>query len=152
MNIDFSQIYIVPGAEFPFTHIFQEFLSREMTKAVTASDKFIKSYGPNFKIIFIISAKTNIVDNEIKGPAVFRKTADVEYSIFLPFDAIVEGAVDDEHVLRLALQFLFKGVFSVLESLDIHTEVARKKQDFLIEKICSDPSMFAPDDEDAVWE
>ncbi len=145
MNVYFRQVYVYPGVDFPFTHVCQKFLSHEVTEAIVVSDKFIKSYGSEFNLTFNISAKNGLRDNETKGPSVFRKTADVEYTIFLPFDVIInEGDEKRRHkdVPRLALQFLFKGIYSVFEVLGISPAAVREKQDSLIEQICSDPSML----------
>ncbi len=139
------QIYVQPGVDFPFTHECQKFLSYEMTEAVVVSDQFVKSYGDSFSLTFNISAKKGIRDNEIKGPSVFRKTGDVEYTIFLPFDTIsnkLNGENCNEDIAKIALQFLFKGIVAVFEWLSISPAAVREKQDSLIEKVCSDPSMI----------
>lgn len=145
MNVYVSQIYIQVGVNFPFTHLFQKFMLREISELVAPSEHFVRKYGPEFNLIFRMSAKTQIQDNEIRGPSVYRKTTDVEYTIFLPFDAIVQGGnveVDDNDALRIALRFLFEGMVSVFDSLGIDSGRVREKQDSLIEVICSEPSMF----------
>jgi hypothetical protein len=138
MKIFFGQVYIIPGVKFPFSHHFQLRLSREITSIVVPSDKFMKKYGRDYELMFNISAKDTIEDNEIRGPTVFKKTKDVEYTIFLPFMPISR----QPDVPRSALTFLFKGVYTVLESLEIDSKAIKSLQSSLIDSICSDPMMF----------
>jgi hypothetical protein len=138
MKVHFGQVYIHPGVAFPFSHYFQLYLSREITNLVSASAKFVKKYGSGFELMFNISAKRHLQDNEIKGPTVFKKTKDVEYSIFLPFDVILSSS----DVLRSALEFLLRGVCSVLVSQGIDTARIIEKQESLIDHVRSDPTMF----------
>jgi len=147
MKIHFGQVYIDPGARFPFSHVFQGFLSDEITKVVVPSDQFIKTYGSEFDLNFNVSAKKDLQDNEIKGPGVYRKSGHVEYSIFLPYDVIANLDVTgrNERTLRSALQYLFKGVYSVFTSLGINPDAVRENQESLIEQICSNPSMLDDD-------
>src|SRR5438132_14279232 len=89
MKVWFGQIYIGPGVSFPFSHHFQRRLSHEVTALVEPSEKFIKKFGREFELMFRISAKQKLKRNEIRGPTVFNKTRDVEYTIFLPFAVII---------------------------------------------------------------
>ena len=105
---------------------------------VSSSALFVKNYSEDFDLMFRMSAKKDIEDNEIAGPTVFKKTKDVEYTIFLPFDVISKSA----DVPRAALRYLLKGVCSILSSLDIDTMRTGNEHDKLIEEICSDPQVF----------
>jgi hypothetical protein len=138
MKVHFGQIYIEPGVRFPFSYHFQRRLSQTIAALVVPSAKVIKQYGSDFKLIFNISAKKAIQDNEIRGPTVFKKTKDVEYTLFLPFDVISRNS----EVLQSALTFLLKGVCSVLRSLDIDTAKIVEAEASMIENLCSDPKMF----------
>jgi hypothetical protein len=138
MKVWFGQIYIEPGVSFPFSHLFQRRLSAEVTALVEPSSTFLKKYGSDFELIFRISAKQGLKDNEIKGPTVFRKAKDVEYSIFLPFDVINRNA----DAPKRALSFLLKGVCKVFDMLEIDKTRLFNKQQSLIEGICSDPTML----------
>src|SRR6266849_1867699 len=131
MKVNFGQVYIRPGVSFPFSWRFQVYLARKVTALVKPSAKFIGRYGSDFELMFNVSAKKRIRDNEIRGPGVYKKTKDVEYSIFLPYDVIARS----RDVPKSALKFLFKGVYSVLESLEIDTARIEKKQESLIEHI-----------------
>src|SRR5204862_71635 len=130
-------IYIEVGVNFPFNYLFQRFLGKEITALVEPSTKFIKKYGSDYELIFRISAKKSLVDNEIRGPSVYRKDKHVEYTVFLPYSVIT---LQDD-INRSALRFLFKGVCAVFEKLEIDPSQVVEKQDTLIEHICSDPSM-----------
>lgn len=139
MKVWFSQIYCEPGVEFPFSHFFQRRFSEEVTELAEASAKFLKIYGRDFELMFRISAKQSLEDNEIKGPSVFRKTKDVEYTVFLPFNTVMRHA----DAPRQALRFLLKGVYSVFDELEIDKARLLAKEESIIENVCSDPTMLA---------
>jgi hypothetical protein len=143
MKVYFGQIYIDAGIEFPFSIDFQKYLAEAVTAQVAPSGYWVKKYGRHFDLIFRISAKREITKNEIRGPTVFRKAKDIEYSIFLPFDVVTRR----RDIPRSALRFVFKGVYSVLESLEIDTGKLKQREESVIEKICSDPKMFEEDSE-----
>jgi hypothetical protein len=88
--------------------------------------------------MFRISAKRGISDNEIRGPTVFKKDKDVEYTIFLPFDVIAA----EPDVNRGALTFLMKGVYRVLESLEIDTATLRSHENSIVNHILTGPGML----------
>ena len=138
MKVYFGQLYIRPGINFPFSHIFQHYISEKVTALTFASAKFVQEYGEDFDLIFRMSAKEGLRQNEIRGPTVFRRTKDVEYSIFLPFDVIV-GEPD---VPRAALRYLFDGVCDVFNRLGIDRRQVAEASDSIIEQVCSDPAMF----------
>lgn len=140
MKIYFGQIYIEPDAFFPFSHLFQRRLSEEITALVAPSAKFIQKYGEDWELMFNVSAKRAIFENEIRGPSFFKKDKDVEFTIFLPFDAIQR----EVSVRRAAIEFLLRGVCSVLGSLGIDTSAIQARQSSLAESISSDPTMFKP--------
>lgn len=139
MKVHFRQTYCVPGVSFPFSYLFQHRISDEVEALVEPSTKFLKKYGADFKLIFNVSAKPGLRDNEIRGPAVYRKTKDVEFTIFLPFDVIMRHA----DAPRRAVRFLLKGVCDVLDRLEIDKTKLLEKQESIIEGVCSDPTMLA---------
>src|SRR5262245_29585433 len=138
MLVHFGQIYIGQGS-FPFSHHFQHRISEAVTALVEPSAKFIQKYGKDFDLIFNVSAKQGFQDNEVRGPSVFRKTKDVEYTVFLPFDVIIRHADAPRHALR----FLLRGVCAVFDRLEIDKARLLDQQESLIEGICSDPTMLA---------
>jgi hypothetical protein len=95
-------------------------------------------YGSDFTICFYVSAKHKLADNEVRGPTVFRKTKDVEYTIFLPFAVIMKQS----DPRRAALAYLFRGVYEVFKKLDIDSAKVSEKEEVMIRRICSDPEMF----------
>lgn len=139
MKVHFGQIYIQPGVTFPFSHRFQKRFADDITSQVTPSTTFATKYGDDWDMIIRISAKTQIVDNEIKGPTIFRKDKDVEYTVFLPFDTISCC----ESAPQSALQFLLRGCCQILRRLDIDSALLEQNAESMIESICSDPTMFA---------
>src|SRR5690349_15123604 len=109
MVISFVQVYTQQGAEFPFTTAFQRYLLAKISSLVSPSGKFIKAYDEDFTLRFYISAKHELENNEVRGPTVIRKTKDVEYTIFLPFEVIIR----QPDPRRAALVYLFQGLYEV---------------------------------------
>src|SRR5262249_42555215 len=139
MKVWFGQFYIEAGAVFPFSHHFQRRLSHEITALVQPSPKFTETYGADFEVMFRISAKHDLDDNEVRGPTVFKKKKDIEYTVFLPFDKIMNHADAPRHVLV----FLFRGVYDVFDKLEIDKTNLLEAEQSLIGAICSDPAMLA---------
>ncbi|MCH8150244.1 MAG: hypothetical protein IH987_20070 [Planctomycetes bacterium] len=133
MNIFVSQIYIEVGASYPFTHFFQKYLSKEITARVPASDKFVAEYGPDFDLMFRLSAKKDILEPEIKGPTVFMDDKDVEFTVFLPYSEEQSHA----HVLDV----LIKQIVDVLEGLGMDVEQLSSASDEIVQSIVTDPKM-----------
>lgn len=140
MKVPFSQVYIELGANFPFSVHFQRLLTKEVTALVQPSPKMTQSYGIVSQLVFNVSARHSLEDNEICGPTFFKRTRDLEYTIFLPFDVIMAHPDAPKH----ALLFLLKGVCDVLEMLEIDKSKLLDRQPALIDAICSDPKMLAP--------
>ena len=138
MRVHFGQIYIQPNVTFPFSNRLQRRLAERVSGLVAASATFTSKYGPDWDLMFRISAKTDIGENEIRGPTVFTKEKDVEYTIFLPFDIIA----NTDCVPQLALQFLLEGCCHVLRGIDIDPAALEEAMEPMIESICSDPQMF----------
>ena len=138
MTIHFGQVYVQPGVSFPFTHHFQRRLSEAISALVEPSPTFAKKFGDDYALIFRISAKKGLHDNEVLGPTVFKKARDVEYTVFLPFDEIARSS----DVPRTALRYLLKGVCSVFNSLGIDSSRVVGAQESIVEGICSDPKMI----------
>ena len=142
MKIYFGQIYIQVGINFPFNHLFQKFLGAEVTKLVNPSHKFIKRYAEDYNLIFRVSAKKELVENEIKGPTAYKKEKDVEFSIFLPYTFITQNSDPN----RLALKYLFEGIYEVLGKYEINVEALKFEQNRIIDTIMSSPEMFYTDE------
>lgn len=139
MKVHFGQIYVEPGITFPFSHHFQLHLGTAITSLVKPSGAFIDKYGPDWELMFRISAKTSIEDNEVKGPTVYQTDKDVEYSIFVPYEVVVRS--DD--ICQSALRFILNGCCDVFRQLEIDTTKIADAAEVLINNICSDQRMFA---------
>lgn len=137
MRVYFGQIYVEPGVKFPFTHLAQLALGEAVTSHVAPSEKFIKKYGERYSIVFRISAKRLLTENELRGPTAYRKTEDVEFTIFLPFDVITK----ESDAIAAALEYIFRGVYAVLESLQIDTTLLRSEAGSIMSRIRSDSAM-----------
>lgn len=138
MKVYFAQVYIEQGAQFPFSTPFQRFLSQRVTDLVVPSRQCVTKYGDDFNLIFRVSAKKGLVDLDIRGPGVYRRDRDVEYTVFLPYDVIRRRA----NVYRSALQFLLQGVLTVFGKLGIDTAKVEEQRESIINEICDNPAMF----------
>lgn len=139
MRVFFGQIYIEPGIKFPFSHELQKYLGTTATAMILSSSAFATRFGEDWDLIIRISAKTGLCETKIKGPSVFKKSKDVEFSIFLPFDVITKNL----DPLLSALESLFVGIDIVLDSLEIKTINPLSQSREQIEKIRNDSSMFS---------
>ncbi len=138
MKVFFAQIYVEVGVTFPFSHHFQVRLSKEVSALVEPSSAFAKKFGADWNLIFRISAKRSLEKTEIRGPGVYRKAKDVEFTLFLPFDALQK----ETEVERAALRVLLSNACEVFEKLGISSARVEEKKESLVESICSDPIMF----------
>ena len=138
MNIFVGQIYVEPGASFPFSIFFQQYLSRVLTSSVSASQCFQEKYGKDWSLTFRMSAKQRLGENQIVGPTVYRKGKSVEYSIFLPHSVITSQV--DPH--KSAMVYLFSGIKSVLESLEINALILQEQEANIIGAVIGNPLMI----------
>ncbi len=138
MKIYVGQIYVEAGANFPYSHIMQVWLGEELSTLVSSTGAFTKAFGDDYSLGIRISARTGLTESLIKGPTVFKKAKDVEYTLFLAFDVIVQGFDS----LRMASEFIVDGICAVLAcaKLDAANVIGMKKE--LIEKMCTDPKML----------
>lgn len=141
MRVAVGQIYVKPNVWFPFSHHMQRWLGGELTTVAqnAAPEGFLGKYGGDFTLMIRVSADTDLLNNKLKGPTVFKRTKDVEYTVFLPFDVIV--ASPDGR--RVAADFLVNGIRDVFRAAGIDpTELDERRED-LISRISSDPVMVS---------
>ncbi len=139
MRIYFSQVYIEPGVNYPFSHVFQQRMSAAVSDLVQASENFIRKFGNDWKVIFNVSAKKEILAPEIVGPAVFKRTKDVEFTIFLPHDGTDANQLAD---YTKPIRHLLLGAIDVLEKLKLDPTELKKRIDSVVMELSSDPTMF----------
>ena len=140
MKIHAGQIYIQPNVRFPFSVAFQRWLSAELSQSTKPSVAFSQTYGEDFDLMFRISAKAELTNCEICGPTVFRKTGDVEFTVFLPFTVIQRKP----EPIRAAIEFLIDGILSVFERLGIDTTWLERNRDAMVEHVVTDDAMLKP--------
>jgi len=138
MNIYVSQIYQEAGVNYPFTHRFQQFISKAITERIVESERFAAQYGKDFDLIFRMSAKSDIAETEIKGPTVFKKDNDVEYTIFLPF----RGDGYDSTSLYEVVKLLLSGIVHVLDELGFDSARVSDNADEIARHAIETPAMF----------
>ena len=111
-----------------------------MTDLVQPSPLYLERYGADFELMFRISAKRAIQNIEVRGPTVFKKSKDVEYTIFLPFAVIMSHA----DAPRRAIDFLLNGVCEVFDALEISSAKLLGSRDAIRDGLCADPAMLHP--------
>jgi hypothetical protein len=139
MSIYVSQIYPEAGVSYPFNHRFQKYLSDLVSAKVGTSKKFADLYGPEYDLIFRMSAKEGLAKPEIKGPTVFKRDKDVEYTVFLPFDRSVEM---DAKTLSQALDFLLTSMIEILKELEMTTTGLSAELSAIVDRILGDAKMI----------
>lgn len=140
MFVYLGQIYVQPDIYFNFSCIFQNYIHSILSEKIIVSDYFKEKY-PDYKLMFRISAKKNIDENEIKGPSIFRKDSDMEYTIFLPFDAIMKH----KNYNYIALKYLFEGIYTVFEEYHFDYSQIKENEEDTIKNILEDKKMFRED-------
>jgi hypothetical protein len=139
MSIYVSQIYPEAGVSYPFSHRFQKYLSELVNAEVGVSQKFVDQYGPDYDLIFRMSAKEGLVVPEIKGPTVFKRDKDVEYTVFLPFDRTAEL---ETSTLSRAVEMLLASMIDVLDRLGMNTTRLAHKSSAIVSQILGDSKMI----------
>jgi hypothetical protein len=138
MKVYVSQIYIKPGVSFPFSHLMQRWLSAELSSLANHSTDFAKKYGAEYELMIRLSADTQTTENEIRGPTVYKKTKDVEYSLFLPYDVIIKA----KGGCRGALEYILNGICRIFKLTGIDPGMLNERRESIITHICSDPTML----------
>jgi hypothetical protein len=160
MNIGLTQCYVEVGVRYPFTHIFQRFVSERLTSCVQPlnpqfglfdsseerdsalvhpASSFNTRYGEQFDLTLFMSARAALKNVEVRGPTVSRKYRVVEYGIFLPFERPPSGYFTDDRELVKPLTTLFQGVVTILRSLDLDASVVITNSSQWIEEILASP-------------
>ncbi len=139
MNISVTQMYLEEDAGYPFSSYFQKWLAGELCKRTRPSANFLKRYPGEYTLGFYISAKKGIKAPEIKGPGVYRKTRDVKYTIFIPFDP---KAKYERAGYRKPLAWIMDGVVAALKGLEIDASLLVEDSSSLIEVMASDTRMI----------
>lgn len=118
MKIFVGQIYVKVGVAFPLSLRFQKWLGDALSARVVASGRFIAQFGNDFGLGLRISAKDDISQPEIKGPTVFKRDKNVEFTIFLPHRRV--DYRDPQESLAL-FDELFRSVLVVLPHVGLST-------------------------------
>lgn len=140
MRVFVGQIYISPGISFPLTLHFQKWLGEELTNRIEPSEEFQRAYPGDFDLGFRLSAKSEIREPEIKGPTVFKRDKNVEFTIFLPYRAQAEPESDR---YRWLMELLLDSIVQVLLRLRIEPTKVRDSASELIERFIASPAMIA---------
>lgn len=150
MKVAISQFYVQQGAEFPFSYKFQRFLSQMLSSKINTAptpDPATERYST---LIVRLSAKHGLLSNEILGPALYEKDKEIEFSLFLPYNAISKNP----HPAREAIRCIVEGINLIYSKLGLDHARASIDVDVLMNSICSDRNMFRSDinlDHDGRW-
>jgi len=139
MRIHISELYVDSGATHPFSHLLTQWMGEQLTKRVEPSEMFIRKYSKDFNVVFRLSAKVGIAQPEIAGPTLFRRTKDVEYSIFLPHEG---RPPKTKSACKEPLRLFLDSVVKVLQVLKIDTQSIEQDAPGMIEHVISDSAMF----------
>lgn len=118
MKIFIGQIYIKAGLAFPFSLRFQRWLGDCLSERVDVSEQFATEFGDGFGLGLRISAKENIDQPEIKGPTVFKRDKNVEFTIFLPYRP---SNYHDLAVASLLLEQVLQSALLIFQRLGLNT-------------------------------
>lgn len=141
MKIFVGQIYIKAGVVFPFSLRFQRWLGDALSERVEASEKFRNAFGTDFGLGFRISAKEGIDQPEIKGPTVFKRDKNVEFTIFLPHQP------NDYHNLTAAsllLEQVLQSAVLILQQLGLNTATVLGDMHHLRTEFLDTPGLLDP--------
>jgi hypothetical protein len=141
MKVTVCQVYVKPGVTLPFSHHMQRRLAGELSTMLLPSSAFTTKYGADFSLVLNISAEAATSETRIAGPAVYRRTRDVEYTLFLPFDAIC--AAKDR--CRFAMACILSAVAVVVSRVGIDGTLLAKRTPEVVARISEDPTMIDGD-------
>jgi hypothetical protein len=137
MEIYIGQIYIEANVNFCFSHVFQNYLHTFLSENIITNKPFEEKYQ-NYNFMFRMSAKKGLTQNEIKGPTIYKKDKDIEYSIFLPFDIIMKN----KNYNYVALKYLFNGLYTIFEDYKLDFSKIKDQEENEIGKILNNENMF----------
>lgn len=139
MNIYLGQFYIEAGASFPFSLFFQKWFGKNLTEFSNGWGINIEKYPEDFDLIFRISSKTKINEIEIKGPSIFKKDKNVEFTIFIPYRKIEQGDIDG---IKVVCRSLIHAIELVFLEIGISPSILRSRSQEMIDAIVNNPDMF----------
>ena len=139
MKIFVGQIYIEVGVTFPFSLRFQRWLGDALSERVETSGQFCARFGANFGLGLRISAKADIEQTEIRGPTVFKRDKDVEYTVFLPYKP---NDYHDPGLASLVLLQILQSTVRVLQELDLNPQKVVGDMNYLQATFLNTPGLL----------
>ncbi|WP_027467369.1 hypothetical protein [Deefgea rivuli] len=145
MKINITQFYLQVDVTYPFTYIFQRYLSRKVEALIEEKNDFLYKY-PDYDYVFYISAKKEIIAPETKGPKISKKDKKVMFSIFL-CAPLAEISIEEN--CRNALVQLLGCMSIILEGQGYNIQKLRTEVNSILSEVMSNSEMFefncAPD-------
>jgi hypothetical protein len=139
MKIFLGQIYIKPGISFPLSLRFQQWLGDELSQRVEISEAFSRTYSEDFGLGIRISAKADIAEPEIKGPTIFKRPRNVEFTVFLPYEA--RDCYDGE-ASRKIIQLILQSATRILEHVGLDATKVRDDSPALLAAFLARPEFI----------
>lgn len=133
MSVNFTQFYIEPKVFFNLPIDVLEELSGCFSRGLSISGSPKWKYDTEYKLLFIISAKSNTSITEIKGPSVSKKYKSVEYVLYLPYDTIKKHSLP----LHALLMQLVEAISVVLDKHVIQHSQLEPKLSAIVQDISS---------------
>jgi len=131
-------MYTEEGVNFPFSHHMQAFWRERLSALAMPSAQFVKAYGADFTLGIRLNARKEIAESEIRGPTVFRRTKDVEYALFLPYDVVMSA----EDKCRAAVCLIVSGIQRIADLAQVELVGFESEKDSLIKQTCCNPLML----------
>lgn len=138
MRVVVRQIYTRVGISFPFSHLLQVYLTSVLsTLAAASASKFEAKFGAGFELVINVTAVAGTIHTSIKGPTVYKRDHDVEFTLELPFDVV---ATASDRCAK-AVVLLLEGVEAVFSRVALDVGPLQRERAEIAGKVCSDSSM-----------
>ena len=138
MKVYVALIDLVPGVAFPFSHRMQQFLGAALTRSVRGTNELRGRNRDGWSLGINIAPQQRITDNRIVGPKEFRRTKDIEYTLFLPYTRIKKA----DRSRSMAAEFLMRGVRDIFVRADMPVNRLDEIAPALCRAIASRPEML----------
>lgn len=136
-----SEFQLFYDPEFPSTTtipIVERTDEAGLTRYYASTGHDISRYSDEFNLIFRMSTKSGIDESEIRGPTVFKRDKDVEYTVFLPF----RGDHCDATALHEVVKLLISGIVRVLDDLGFDSANVSDGADDFANDVVPDAAMI----------
>jgi len=139
MDIFFGQIYLEPDAVFPFSFKFNGWLTEQVARHVVDSDGFRGAYPGIMRLGFRISARKGLESVDLRGPTIFKRAKDIEFTIFVPHNKNRFQTAED---LQPIVDALLAGVIDALNKLFIDSSELKNHASEIVKDFKNIPGLL----------